>query len=352
MKTYTRAIKLKLFSTKSKQRKIEALIHAYRKAVNFYLISLTMFEGKLDKETLGRLTNTKLSERYKSNALKQALGIHKACLKTKRKIPEFNGYPILDAKFINIQAGKNTFDLWIKTSNLAKRKPLYLPTKKYQRLNYWLNKGELIQGCELHKDKVIVWVKINKEKYKEGKSLGIDIGMNKLIATNEKQYLGKRFNELNDKILRKTKNSKAYKRSIKELNNYINQTVNQLPWNDINVLVYENLKNITKGSKGKRQSKKFRVKQQHWAVGKLKSRILFKCEENRVRPIYVNPYNTSRTCPSCGNVDEANRSGEYFSCLACDYKEDADFVGATNILERGLNWLRSLESLNSKGNII
>ena len=309
-----------------------------------------MFNGKLDKETLARLTKTKLSERYKSNALKQALGIYKSSLKTTKKIPHFNGYPILDAKFINIQKGKNSFDLWIKTSNLAKGKPLYLPTKKHKRLNYWLSKGELIQGCELHKDKVIVWVKVNKESYKEGKLLAIDLGMNKLITTNEKEYFGQKFNKLNDKILRKKKNSKAYKKAIREMNNYVNYTINQLPWSELNVLIYENLKNITKGSKGKRQSKKYRVKQQHWIVGKLISRILFKCEENRVRPVYVNPYNTSRTCPKCNNVGEANRSGEYFSCVLCGYNEDADFVGATNILEKGLNWLRSLESLNSKSN--
>ena len=51
------------------------------------------------------------------------------------------------------------------------------------------------------------------------------------------------------------------------------------------------------------------------------------------------------------NIAEFNRVGEKFDCLACGYKQDADIVGATNILHNGINWLRSLESLNKKSNI-
>lgn len=350
MKTYKRAIKVKLYLTSKKQRKVKSIIEAYRKAVNNYLIILHNQGGRLDKETLAKV-QSKLSERYKSNALKQALGIHKSCMKTKNKIPKFNGFPILDAKFVNIENGKNSFDLWIKLSTLSKGKRIYLPSKKHLRLNYWLSKGELIQGCELHENKLILWVKVEKENYKNGQSLGIDLGINKLITTNQKQYLGQNWKLIVNKILRKTKNSKAYKRALKERDNYVNRIINLLPWNSLGILCYENLKNIKKESRGRRKYKRFRVKQQYWIVGKVISRILVKCEENRVRPIYVNPKNTSRNCPVCSNVDEANRVDEYFNCLTCNYKEDADLVGAINIHNKGLNWLRSLESLNLKSNI-
>jgi putative transposase len=342
MKNYKRAIKLKLFLTKTKQKKVKALIEAYRKAVNFYL---TKNDLKLNKQSLVLLQNTKLSERYKSNALKQAISISKSS-KTKNK--KFSGFPILDAKFVDIQNGNNSFDLWIKLSTLSKGKRIYLPTKKHKRLNYWLSKGDLIQGCELHEDKIIVWVEIEKQDSQNNRSIGIDLGMNKLITTNDGKMLGKSFSLLNDKILRKQKNSLAYKRAIREKDNYINQEINKLNWENIDILCYENLRNLTKGHSKRRKYKKFRVKQQHWTWRKIISRILEKCEENRVRPIYVNPYNTSRTCPICNNVDEANRTNEDFCCLNCGYKQDADIVGATNILNKGLNWLGSLESPNSK----
>ena len=107
-----RAIRIKTFPTQKKQRKIVALIQAYRKAVNFYIKKIiTNKNCKLNKETLALLQNSKLSERYKSNALKQALGLCKGCEKTYKKIPKFKGFPILDAKFIEIQEGQKSFDL-------------------------------------------------------------------------------------------------------------------------------------------------------------------------------------------------------------------------------------------------
>lgn len=341
-----RSVKVKLYNSKIKQRKINALIQSYRKAVNFYL----SFEDlKLNKETLAKLTKTNLSQRFKSNALKQAISIQKSCKKTKKKTPKFKGFPILDAKFINIEHGKNSFDLWIKLSTLAKGKRIYLPSKKHKRLNYWLEKGNLTQGCELHVDKLILWIEIEKSEYKTvGKDIGVDIGMTKLLTTSEGKFLGTKFKEINDKILRKKKNSKAYFRSLRERDNYVNQTVNLLDWENIKLLCYENLKNLVKGRKNRRSRKCFRVRQQHWTYSNILSRLRMKGQENRVRLVYVNPKNTSRTCPLCNNVDKANRNWEKFDCIACGYKQDADIVGSINILRKGCDWLRSLESLNNK----
>lgn len=341
---YKRAVVLKLYLTSKKQRQTIALIESYRKAVNFYLKSFEIEEGKLNKETLARLTNTKLSERYKSNALKQALSIYKGCKKSKKKVPIFKGFPILDAKFINIENGGNSFDLWIKLSTLNKGKRIYLPSKKHKMFNKWSEKGKLVQGCELHENKVVVWFNIENEQYKEGKIIGIDLGINKLIATSEGEKLGTDFKNLIEKILRKKKNSNAYKAALKERDNYIDKVVNSLDWNKINRLCYENLKGLAKN----RKYKSIRVKHQHWIYRKVITRLIEKAQENRVRLVYVNPKNTSRTCPICNNIDEGNRSLELFCCTSCGYKQDADFIGATNILNKGLYYLRSLESLNSK----
>ena len=50
----------------------------------------------------------------------------------------------------------------------------------------------------------------------------------------------------------------------------------------------------------------------------------------------VPPHNTSRTCPSCGHVSADNRKSQaQFKCVACGHEENADVVGAINVLERG-----------------
>lgn len=50
----------------------------------------------------------------------------------------------------------------------------------------------------------------------------------------------------------------------------------------------------------------------------------------------VPPRNTSRTCPCCGHVSAENRQTQAkFACVDCGFEENADLVGAINILAAG-----------------
>ena len=52
--------------------------------------------------------------------------------------------------------------------------------------------------------------------------------------------------------------------------------------------------------------------------------------------VAVPPQNTSRTCPCCGHVAKENRQTQAnFECVECGYTENADVVGALNVLGRG-----------------
>ena len=52
--------------------------------------------------------------------------------------------------------------------------------------------------------------------------------------------------------------------------------------------------------------------------------------------VAIPPQNTSRTCPCCGYTDKENRPTQAkFECVECGYRNNADVVGAINILERG-----------------
>ncbi len=58
--------------------------------------------------------------------------------------------------------------------------------------------------------------------------------------------------------------------------------------------------------------------------------------------------NTSRTCPACGHVSADNRQTQAkFACVECGYENNADRVGAINILERGHRLLACGESAQS-----
>lgn len=52
--------------------------------------------------------------------------------------------------------------------------------------------------------------------------------------------------------------------------------------------------------------------------------------------VTVPPQNTSRTCPHCGHVSAANRRTQAkFVCVECRFEENADLVGAINVLRAG-----------------
>ena len=52
--------------------------------------------------------------------------------------------------------------------------------------------------------------------------------------------------------------------------------------------------------------------------------------------IVVPPHYTSQTCPGCGHTDKENRKTQaHFECVECSYRENADVVGALNVLARG-----------------
>ena len=52
--------------------------------------------------------------------------------------------------------------------------------------------------------------------------------------------------------------------------------------------------------------------------------------------VAVPPRNTSRTCPCCGHVSAENRQTQAkFECVECGFEENADLVGAINVLRAG-----------------
>lgn len=56
----------------------------------------------------------------------------------------------------------------------------------------------------------------------------------------------------------------------------------------------------------------------------------------------VPAHHTSQTCPCCSHVSKENRQTQSrFVCVECGFAENADVVGAMNILERGMQILRS-----------
>ena len=90
-----------------------------------------------------------------------------------------------------------------------------------------------------------------------------------------------------------------------------------------------------------------RAKQSGWAFAQLDQFVLYKALANNIEVAFVDPRNTSRTCPmpGCGHVDPANRpSRDEFRCVKCGHEREADWVGAENIKQKA-----EVNRLNASG---
>ncbi len=174
-------------------------------------------------------------------------------------------------------------------------------------------------------------------KKKTGQCVGIDVGINHLLATSDKELFGSEVKTLIAAIKRKTQGSKAYKRAKKTLFYYLHKVVKDyFASHNLRLVAVEHLRDMKQG-KRKNRSKEFRKTLSHWNYRELLEIIHLRCEEHRVSFRSVSPYKTSQRCPRCSHTQRENRHGEEFHCLQCGFEEQADIVGSMNILQRCLS---------------
>jgi IS605 OrfB family transposase len=76
----------------------------------------------------------------------------------------------------------------------------------------------------------------------------------------------------------------------------------------------------------------------NWSFGQLRAFTEYKAMRVGIPVIFVDPRNTSRTCPQCGNVDQHNRKNQrLFSCTVCGFAGLADHIAAINIRRAAVN---------------
>lgn len=100
------------------------------------------------------------------------------------------------------------------------------------------------------------------------------------------------------------------------------------------------IKNMSKAAKLKNVKQKSGLNKsildQGW--GMFFDMLTYKQDWNGGMVIKVPPHHTSQKCPSCHHIAKENRLTQAeFVCVECGYKNNADVVGAINVLTRGLS---------------
>lgn len=128
---------------------------------------------------------------------------------------------------------------------------------------------------------------------------------------------------ITDKLARKKKGSKAFKRTQTERRNYINYAIKRIDFSNIKEIGLEKITNINYGRNTSRKMK-------HWSNPEIVTRLAQVAEEFGVRiNLQSNAYRSQR-CSGCGHVLKKARKGKLYVCPICGLTMDADINAAKN----------------------
>ena len=341
----TRSSKSSLkYCTAAKRAALYEFMDEYSRVVNLFIDRFwenTPILAELKKDIIG-IADSWLSFRARQCAAREAVGMivgqRRAAKSTGRPLvkPVHYGKTIaLSANCARIEQGHNTFDLWVTLYSLGNKKKILLPVKAHRQINKFAD-WEMASSVVIGRDYVqFSFEKETGPKRTNGENLGVDVGINVLLATSAGEFVGTDVKRLIGNIKRKQSGSRKQKAAISTLSYYLHKQVKELfalhP--DLRLVVVEKLQGLKQGKQPNR-GKGFRKTLSSWRYRQLLDIIQLRTEENRVSFRSVSPYHTSQACPICSHTERGNRSGEKFHCLKCGYSEHADVVGAMNILGR------------------
>ncbi|MEG2543943.1 MAG: transposase [Longicatena sp.] len=198
--------------------------------------------------------------------------------------------------------------------------------------------------CRKGKWFAYIYVDYKVKQVTSEKVMGIDIGIKvpAVCATCEQikffgsgrelRYLQRRYKK-HIKEMQQRKQFKKLKSFEHKLNHVLNdydhkiarEIVDFAIANDIGIIKMENLTRI-----------KMKFQTYHnpniylWSYRRLQDYIEYKANLSGIKVVYINPYNTSKVCPRCGQINKA--IDRDYRCK-CGFHGHRDVVGAMNILQ-------------------
>jgi putative transposase len=196
-------------------------------------------------------------------------------------------------------------------------------------------------------------------------SVGIDVGITHFATlsngtvyapVNSFKSHQKRLTAYQRRASKKKKFSQNWKKAIRKVShlhqkishmrkNYLHQLSNTISKNHAMICLEDlQIKNMSKSAAGDSVMPGKNVKaksglnksilDQGW--GEFRRQLEYKQCWRGGMVVIVPAHYTSQTCPECDHVDTRNRvTQSQFICMKCNYKNDADIVGAINILRAG-----------------
>jgi len=330
-----RSYKIKLYPNRDKFDTVRYTIKRFNDYSNMFLGRIFFGQNKISTRGMSALANEAL---YKSkNIVRVMREAHKAT-GAKMNVPFVKNI----ACYAKIEKSKNSsFDYWIVVSNQwTKAEVVRLPAKSHRAFNKALNQGWKFSSlceCKIINENLyaIVFVSRDAPKIKKyRKTIGCDVGIKHSVVTSDGHFgygLSKAIkvqrNRLAERQRQGHKASKNMKSCIKQILDIEAKALIRRSMRAKAKLAVESPKRLANLRSGNLQG---------WARSYLANRLTILGKESGVTVLYVNPYQTSITCPKCGTVDKQSRvDRDTFSCVSCKYTGHADYVAARNIAQKG-----------------
>ncbi|MCQ2159720.1 MAG: transposase [Bacteroidales bacterium] len=82
-----------------------------------------------------------------------------------------------------------------------------------------------------------------------------------------------------------------------------------------------------------------------WSYYDLEQKLMYKASLAGQKVVKVDPRYTSQRCPVCGVIDSHSRdkSNHVYKCSHCGYRSDDDRIGAMNLYQLGIEYLKGTE---------
>jgi len=196
-------------------------------------------------------------------------------------------------------------------------------------------------------------------------AIGIDMGITRFATLSDGSFVAPlnsfkkhevRLNRYQRAMSRKVKFSKNWQKAKRRVQNiharignarrdFLHKTTTSISKNHAMVAIEDlQVRNMSKSSKGNAQKAGKNVAQksglnraildQGWF--EFRRQLEYKLNWNGGILVPVPAHHTSQTCPACGHVAAENRQTQAkFECVDCGHTDNADVVGAMNVLARG-----------------
>lgn len=278
-------------------------------------------------------------------ANKYACAAVKISLRKKGRQPKFSGTSIhYDTRSSTINLAKGIASLLAKEGRIKLK---FSIPKYFQKYLNWNVRESNLARCKDGKYRLMISIeKSTIESNKKGKVLGIDRGINNLIATSDGWLydsshvfsIKKRYVSLRSRLQSKgTRSAKRHLSKVRQKEQRFMRDVNHVISRRLidsvglnGVIVLEKLKGIREARHRRKQNWMF----SNWSFYQLEQFLIYKGEETGVAIEFVRAKDTSRTCSICGNLDKSQRQGSTFICKACGVVLHADLNASVNILHK------------------